>query len=148
MKLVQNTTDISDDVIVDMLKELEGDNELPVAVKVRNSWVRPDFRGIFYPNFEGAKKHGCKHLITLHVPPKTTTIGFYGKTKQVLKVTTREEGLRLIATHETTHARLEEGSIPQTEVVCDLAMMFEAELLGVEVVEEAENENKNPQESS
>ena len=85
MRLVRNTTDIPDRDIEEMLRELEQPDDLPVAVKVKNSWKRRDFHGTFYPDARsrfvvspkgvkyvlGANDCGYDYrdLITLHIPP-------------------------------------------------------------------------------
>jgi len=159
MRLVRNTTDILDHYIEEMLHELEQPDDLPVAVKVRNSWKRLDFHGTFYPDASshflispkgvkyvlGANDKGYEYrdLITLHVPPFPRPILLAAKANVILERPTCERcgievpnrfiGLKLIAAHEVQHARLQEKVSWQSEMLCDLVMIELARKLNLKI---------------
>jgi len=159
MKLVRNTTDIPDHDIEEMLRELEQPDDLPVAVKVKNSWKRRDFHGTFYPDASsrflvspkgvkyvlGANDCGYEYrdLITLHVPPFPRPILVTSDSALLLERPRRERwgievpdrftGLKLIAAHEVHHARLQQKKYPQSEILCDFVMLKLAQELGLRI---------------
>lgn len=159
MRLVRNTTDIGDPDIERMLRELEQPDDLPVAVKVKNSWKRRDFHGTFYPGASsrflvspkgvkyvlGANDCGYNYrdLITLSVPPVprpilvTSSAAFLLKRSRGerwgIEVPERFTGLKLIAAHEVQHARLQAKKHAQSEIVCDFVMLKLAQALGLRI---------------
>ena len=156
MKLVQNTTDIPDTEVERILKEVEAGGDLSVAVMVRNCWKGNYFAGTFHHNYNGfiriakgqvrrspgAEKWGCNHMITLRLPVVGPWLDMKlhkihpGGGILVIHIPTREAGLQLLAAHEFEHVRTQEGRIPQSEMVCDLVMLHEAEEMGLEVTKE------------
>ena len=159
MKLVRNTTDIPGRDIEHMLRELEQPDDLPVAVKVKNSWKRRDFHGTFYPDARsrflvspkgvkyvlGANDCGYDYrdLITLHVPPLPRPILVRSDAALLLERPRRERwgievrdrftGLMLIAAHEVQHARLQDRVRWQSEILCDFVMLKLAQELGLRI---------------
>ncbi|MDI6858834.1 MAG: hypothetical protein QME71_11040 [Dehalococcoidia bacterium] len=159
MRLVRNTTDTIDDYIEEMLHELEQPDDLPVAVKVKNSWKRRDFHGTFYPDASsrflispkgvkyvlGANDKGYEYrdLITLHVPPFPWPMLLDTNEKIILKRPMRESwgigvpnrfiGLKLIAAHEVQHARLQEKLHRQSEIFCAFVMIELARKLNLRI---------------
>lgn len=159
MRLVRNTTDIIDDYIEEMLHELEQPDDLPVAVKVKNSWKRRDFHGTFYPDASsrflisprgvkyvlGANDKGYdyRHLITLHVPPFPRPILLAANANLILEHPIREQwgievpnrfiGLKLVAAHEVEHARLQDKVRWQSEMLCDVVMIELAQKLNLKI---------------
>jgi hypothetical protein len=159
MKLVRNTTDIPDRDIERMLRELEQPDDLPVAVKVKNSWKRRDFHGTFYPDASsrflvspmgvkyvlGANDCGYDYrdLITIHVPASPRPILVTADAALVLGRPRRERwgievpdrfiGLKLIAAHEVQHARLQDKVSWQSEILCDFVMIELARKLNLRI---------------
>jgi len=159
MKLVRNTTDIPDREIEHMLRELEQPDDLPVAVKVKNSWKRRDFHGTFYPDARsrflvspkgvryvlGANDCGYDYrdLITIHVPASPRPIlvtadaalllGRPRRERWGIEVTDRFTGLKLIAAHEMQHARLQDKVSWQSETLCDFVMIELARKLNLRI---------------
>jgi hypothetical protein len=154
VKLVQNTTDIPDDVIEGILSDLGGDG-LSCAVRVRNCWNSPCFVGNFYPEMNGSimnpggkvyqlggAKYGCKHVISMRVPqacipmPARTSDG-----KRVwIEVPDRVTGLMLLAAHEIAHARLyEQGLDHKDQRACDDRKVEVARLLGLRMASRRED---------
>ena len=159
MRLVRNTTDIPDRDIEEMLRELEQPDDLPVAVKVKNSWKRRDFHGTFYPDARsrflvspkgvkyvlGANDCGYDYrdLITLHIPPLPRPILVTSDSALLLERPRRERwgievpdsftGLKLIAAHEVEHARMQEKKYAQIEILCDFVMIELARKLNLRI---------------
>src|SRR4030042_5764131 len=80
MKQVQNPTDIPDETIEAILRDVGG-HGLSCAGRVRNCWNSRCFVGMFYAELKGTiknpsgkvyelggRKYGCKHVITMRVP--------------------------------------------------------------------------------
>ena len=147
MRLVSNTTDVSDRAISAILCHL-GAGGVSCAVKVKNSLKKPYFLGTFYPRLGGeivssngrryemgGGKFGCDHLITLRLPLLYLPMALRTENGRVyVEIPSRMAGLALVAAHEVEHAqRFEVGLDYKNERACDARALETATRLGLRV---------------